>query len=181
MPMAHMGMTSKLPDGLSEAHALGRAGLRRLSNPLSILVLGGMVFAACLGLFGGQESETFEGASSAVRLRVETPKIIRSGEFFEMRITIEPLVAIPKLALAVSSGFWRDTTVNDMIPQATAESYIDGFYHFDYGKRAPGESFTIKVDCQINSPYFGPLAGELAILDDETELISIFIKRAVQP
>ena len=161
---------SRIPDGIGDRHAQDQGGFARHANPLSILILGGMVVAAFLGAFGGGQARPLSISTPTARVEVTTPRTLRNGEFFETRIGVTAKNDIADLVIAVPPKLWRDMTINTMIPAASEETFKAGAYRFSYGPLKRGESLTMKIDGQINPPLTLGTKGEVAVLDGETPI-----------
>lgn len=142
----------------------------RHASPISILLLGGLLLAALLGLTGGQPSPVNRADFGEARLTVKTPTTIRNGEFFETELTVTAQSPIGDAVIAVTPTLWRDMTVNTMIPAPAKESFVDGRFHFSFGPLAKGEALHVKIDGQINPPLFAGTRGEIAVFDENRRL-----------
>lgn len=153
----------------------------RHASPISILVLGGILLAAWLGVTGGQPSPPRTADFGDARLTVKTPTTIRNGEFFETDITLTAKAPIEDAVIAVSPALWHDMTVNTMIPAAAEESFEDGRFHFSYGRLDAGDSLHVKIDGQINPPLFAGTEGEIAVLDGDRRIGAMPLRIKVRP
>lgn len=168
------------PDGITDYHTTD-GGLSRHASPISFVVLAGLLLAAALGLLGGQPHPRFHAESGMADLSVETPAVIRNGEFFETRITVVPKRPVTDLVVAVTPALWRDITVNTMIPAAADERFEDGAFHFGYGKAEAGKPVVVKIDSQINPPLFAGTRGAVIVFDGKVELVRVPIEMKVRP
>lgn len=165
------------PDGIAPASEQRGASL----NWLSLAVLGAVMLAALLGLFGGGKARPLVAETTAARLEVATPRVIRNGEFFETRIRITAYEPLDEAVLVVPVSLWRDMTINTMIPAPAEEKADKGAFRFSYGALKPGEVLDIKVDGQINPPLFAGNAGSIELRDGERRLAAIPIEITVLP
>ena len=87
--MSHSERPNCYPDGIDPGHAevrsLGGRGQRRW---IALALLSLLMLAALLGLFGGGKIRPMVAEGPDVRLELSTPRVIRNGEFFEMRVRI---------------------------------------------------------------------------------------------
>lgn len=150
-------------------------------NWLPLAVLGALMLAALLGAFGGGKSRPLTARATAASLEVVTPRVIRNGEFFEMRVRIEARQGLSKAMLVVPVNLWRDMTVNTMIPAPREEKAEHGEFRFDYGALRPGDVLDIKIDGQINPPLFTGTSGSVALTDGERILARIPLEITVLP
>lgn len=168
---------SLLPDGIADRHAKPRPNV----NWLSLAVLSALMLAALLGAFGGGKSRPVVVQAAAATLEIATPRRIRNGEFFEMRVRIEAKQPIAKAVLVVPASLWRDMTINTMIPAPSEEKAQGGAFRFDYGALKPGDVLDIKIDGQINPPLFAGTNGTVALADGDRTLASIPLDIKVLP
>ena len=180
--MSHSERPIRYPDGIDPGHAevrgFGGRGQRRW---IALALLSLLMLAALLGLFGGGRTRPMVAEGLDARLEISTPRVIRNGEFFEMRVRIIARRAVEKAVLAVPTSLWRDMTINTMIPAAREERFKGGVFRFEYGPLEPGETLDIKIDGQINPPLFLGTSGRVAVLDDTRELTAIPLEITVLP
>lgn len=169
------------PVGDAESIAPRAPRDRPFAAVLPIMVLGAIVVAALLGVFGGGKSTPMQAMSPAATLTVTTPQTLRSGLFFETRITIAAHRAIDDVVIAVPPELWRDQTINTTIPNAEKEEADDDLFRFHYGPLAAGKTLTIKFDGQLNPPLFAGTRGSIALQDGETPLARIPLHYRVWP
>ena len=169
------------PDGLDARHADPSRMIARQFAWLALFVLAALLTAAMLGLFGGQPSPVRAAEGPAARLIVQTPRVLRNGEFFETRIRIEARRAIAKPVLAVSASYWRDITINTTHPEAASETARAGMLEFEYDPLQPGEVLDIKIDGQINPPLFAGNRGRIELRDDAAPIAAIPLSLRVMP
>ncbi len=153
----------------------------RHASPISILLLGGLLLAAGLGLTGGQPSPPITADFGDARLVVKTPTTIRNGEFFETDLTLTAETPMADAVIAVSPALWHDMTVNTMIPAPAEESFDEGHFHFSYGPLDAGESVHVKIDGQINPPLFAGTQGEIAVFDGRRRIGAMPLRIKVLP
>lgn len=159
----------QLPDGICEANIRSR-GWHRHANPAALILLTLLLGAALLGLFGGHPNPVQVIETPEARVTLNFPRTLRNGEFFEMRANVVAKRPIGDAVLAISTDYWRDLTVNTMIPAATEEKSSAGEYRFSWGPLEAGETLTVKIDGQVNPPLFRGTAGHVAIMDGERTL-----------
>jgi hypothetical protein len=167
------------PDGIKprHIHEAHGSGFRSLG---SIILLGLLLAASLFGLFGIRD--TLTAAGDGVRLAVEGPKRIRSGEYFEMLFTIETEREIRDAALSVDTRIWHDVTINTIIPQPTEEDFRDGSFEFHFGALPPGSRLAVKIDGQINPAYPPGLnEGKVAVVDGAAILAAVEYSMRILP
>lgn len=69
------------------------------------------MLAALLGAFGSGKNRPLIAEGRDARLELTAPRVIRTGEFFEMRVRITARRAIRNTVLAVPTSLWRDMTI----------------------------------------------------------------------
>lgn len=159
------------PEGIEHRH-VHAGGTRMHAWPTGLILFGLIILLAGVGVFGTRATVT--SAADGVRLSVEGPKRIRSGEMFEMLFTIETEREIRDAVLAVDQAIWKDVTVNTFMPQPADEGFEDGAFAFHFGALTPGSRLLVKVDGQIN-PSYPPAAqdGTVVLADGTATLVSV--------
>jgi hypothetical protein len=168
-----------LPEGIGDEHSRPVAGWRVHASPLSLVVFGVVIVLALTGLLGRESDRRAEG--SGVRLAVHSSEIIRNGEFFEMRISVEADAPIGELVIGIGDGLWEDMTVNTLIPAATEEESADGEFRFTFASLEAGTPFLLKIDLQVNPDIVGGNDGSVTVYDGEDELATTDVSITVLP
>ena len=106
---------------------------------------------------------------------------MRNGEFFELRANITTRRAFQDLRLAVDASYWRDLTINTMVPAPSEETSEKGQYIFSYGPIESGRTLTLKFDGQINPPMFAGTKGRIKLMDAEQTIAVIPVALRVYP
>ena len=169
------------PDGISEAHLLTGSPVGRPFRWFMLVVLGAILLAALLGAFGGLKNPTVSASGADATLRVNAPAVLRSGEFFEMRLALEAHRPIAKPAIAVTQAYWRDLTINTMAPAPASERFEDGFFVFEFDPLEAGDAIELKVDGQVNPSLFGGTGGAVEARDDKRTLARARMELRVLP
>lgn len=167
------------PDGIADVHVREISGWRRHASPFSLLVFGTVVFLAMTGVLGHERD--WEASAGGTTLRIHQPEVIRNGEFLELRIAVESRDGIGALAIGIDQALWEDMTINTMVPAATEEVSEDGEFRFTFGELAPGSTFLLKVDAQINPDILGGNGGTITVYDADEALVSTTIEMGVLP
>lgn len=168
------------PEGIEHRHIHEAHGTRLHAWPSGLALFGLLLVLAASGLFGARETLTARG--EGVRLRVEGPSRIRSGEFFEMLFTIETRREIRDAVLSIDHDVWHEVTINTMIPQPTEEDFGEGSFEFHFGALTPGSRLLVKVDGQVNPAYPpGANAGAIGLVDGAATLASVDYSMRVLP
>jgi hypothetical protein len=141
---------------------------RHHALPVGLVVLSLAMAAGLVGLAGREE--TLRAVAAGVRLDWHGPAVIRSGEFLEMRITVDTRDRIDRPVLEVAATLWEDFTINTLIPAPVEEGSLDGAFRL-----------LIKVDAQINPDILGGNAGMVTLYDGEQALVSLPVEIEVLP
>ncbi len=177
--MTNRNDAARAPDGIAEEHVRPMAGWRRHASPLALVVFGAVMLLGMTGLLGREADWRAEG--NGVRLEVHTSEILRNGEFFEMRVSVEADRAVEELVIGVESALWEDLTVNTMIPAATDETGTDGEFRFTFAELEAGSSFLMKIDLQVNPDIVAGNEGAVTLYDGEELLATTDVTIAVLP
>ena len=163
------------PSGLAPRHFEPKRHLpgflKGRATPFSLILLGAILLAALLGVFGGTPYAQRTVESGDAALTVIAPEVLRDGMFFEMRFEVVAKRDIAEPVLAVESTLWRDVTINTFIPAPTGEEYKNGAFHFTFPALEAGDRMIAKVDGQINPSLVASTEGEIAIFDGESRLV----------
>ena len=161
---------TKPPDGIKQQHIRETRGIRQYRTAVGVIALAAASGAAAIGLLGAPDAARVTTAERG-GLEVYGPRLIRTGEFFEMRFRAHAIDDLDEAVITVEDGIWRDITVNTMIPAPTEETHEDGEFRFTLGPLEAGQTFLLKVDLQINPDHFGGNTGTIG-LHDGSELIA---------
>lgn len=168
------------PDGIEYRHIHEAHGTRLHAWPSGLTLFAFVIALAAFGIPGERESITAGG--DAVRLTVEGPSRIRSGEYFEMLFTIDTERELRDAVLSVDQAIWHDVTINTMIPTPAEEKFRNGSFEFHFGALTPGSRLLVKVDGQINPAYPpGANEGAIALVDGAATLASVDYSIKVLP
>ena len=149
-------------------------------NVATFLLLGSIVVAGLAGLFGGYDHRSgIESADAA--LEISGPSIIRNGEYDEMTIKMTAKRPIENAVLEVDATFWRDMTINTMIPSPEREELRNGIMRFEFGPLDAGDAAQFKIDAQVNPHRFGASEGRFVLLDGDRPLAELARELTVMP
>ncbi len=149
-------------------------------NALTFLMLGLIVAAGLAGLFGGHDHRSAAQSADAA-LEISGPSIIRNGEYAEMTIGMTAKRPIGNAVLAVDAAFWREMTINTMIPAPQKEELRDGIMRFEFGALDAGDTAQFKIDAQVNPHRFGASEGRFVLLDGDRPLAGLVRELTVMP
>jgi hypothetical protein len=149
-------------------------------NAATLVLLGSIVAAGLVGLFGGYDHRSAaEGGNAS--LKISGPSIIRNGEYDEMTIEMMARRPIGNAALEIDAAFWREITINTMIPAPEKEELRNGIMRFEFGALDAGETAQFKIDAQVNPHRFGASEGRFVLLDGNRPLVSLARELTVMP
>lgn len=172
--------TTERPQGIDDTH-VRQVWWHKHASPASIVLIGALLAAASLGMFGGQPHPVRNITSTSAAIKLQFPEILRNGEFFEMRATVTARRKFEDLKLAVDASYWHDLTINTMIPAPIEEMSEKGEYIFSYGPVESGQTITLKFDGQINPPMFAGTSGHLKLMDGDKTVSVIPVALRVFP
>lgn len=170
---------SPRPDGIGEENERPVGTLRRHASPLSLVVFGTVIVLALAGVLGHEREWRAEG--NGVEVAVHAPEVIRNGEFFEMRMTVESEEPIGELVIGVDQALWTDMTVNTMIPAPAEEQSADGEFRFVFDPLEPATPFLLKVDLQVNPDIVAGNEGRVTVYDADEALVDASVSISVLP
>jgi hypothetical protein len=169
---------SATPDGIDPRRHI-RAG--RAATPLAFAILGGLLAAGLIGLFGGDAPTVSSAGFGPANLSVRVPATLRNGEFFEMEVVIDSRAAIDDATVAFDRPLWRNITINTVMPAAVEESFEGGGYRMAFGPLDPGDRLVVKLDGQINPPMFKGTEGRVRLFDGDRPIGDVPIRIKVMP
>lgn len=161
---------TNFPDGIDEKNVSGGVGIGRHASPLSILLLGGLILAGLLGVAGGDPSRAIERDFGPAILGIDTPRTLRSGEFFETRVEVRAKADLADVTIAIAPSLWKDMTINTTLPDPADQSFENGLIHWSYGPLKAGETLMVKIDGQINPPLFAGTSGAFFLYDGKNRI-----------
>src|SRR3546814_1976410 len=86
-------------------------------------MLSRLMAGAMSGLLGGVHNRDLSIDTPAAAMRVHAPAVLRNGEFFEFRVQITARRDIAEPVIAISAPYWRDVTINTMVPAPAEETF----------------------------------------------------------
>lgn len=168
------------PYGIGERHLHSRF-LSRWRPWLAVVLLGAPLLAALLGFLGGGREATFHAASPQAAMTITTPGVLRSGNWFETRIVVEPRADIADLTVAIDDSLWRGMSIDTLVPDAEKAESKDGSFTYGFGPMKAGERFVLKIDGQIQPRGLRRLRGDVTLRDGDLALIAAPVSIQVLP
>jgi len=167
------------PDGIGRRHLSPSGAWLRGLFPLGLL--GALLLAALLGVFGGTRDPTVTTRANGVLLSVDAPRTIRSGMILEIDIEVASTRPIAKPVVTISGSYLNNLSFNTIIPEASRASFANGAVGLQYDALKAGDRLEVKLDGQVNPPLAGENDGKIAILDDKTVLAERPVRLRVFP
>jgi hypothetical protein len=162
------GATSGLPDGITARHFVESSGLLR--GLLPVFLLGALLLAAMLGVFGGTRDPQVSAEGDGARLTVTAPRTLRSGMILEVGIDVTVGRPIAQPVVAISGSYLHELSFNSIIPEASQAEFENGTLTLHYDALQPGDRLHVKMDGQVNPPLIGETDGIIAVRDGDTVL-----------
>lgn len=157
------------PLGIGERHLRSRF-LSRWRPWLAAVLFGVPLLAALLGFLGGGRDATFRAASPQAAMTITTPGVLRSGNWFETRVLVEPRADIADLTVAIDDPLWRGMSIDTLVPDAEKAESKDGSFAYGFGRVKAGERFVLKIDGQIQPRGLRRLRGDVTLRDGDRPL-----------
>jgi len=154
-------------------------GWQRHASPLSLVVFAVVMLLGLTGVLGREGD--WHASANGVSLAVHASEIVRNGEFFEMRISVESEDPIAELVIGVEESLWEDLTVNTMIPAAADEASANGEFRFTFAELEPGTPFLLKVDAQVNPDIVAGNDGAVTVYDGDEPMATTDVTITVLP
>jgi hypothetical protein len=168
------------PFGIEPRHIDGRRS--RWLRPFLIVVFIALpLLAALAGMLGGGTPSETTVATPLARLSVETPRILRSGNWFETRVIVLPSQDVADLVVEIDEPLWRAMSIDTVVPDADGVASLDGTFAYSFGPVRKGERFLMKFDGQIQPRWLRRFSGRIAIKDGERPLVDLPLAITVLP
>ena len=148
---------------------------------LAIVLLGAPLLAALSGFLGGGPERMFRAASPQAVMTIATPGVLRSGNWFETRIVVEPRADIADLTVAIDDPLWRGMSIDTLVPDAEKAESKDDSFAYGFGPVKAGERFVLKIDGQIQPRGLRRLRGDVTLRDGDRPLASAPVSIQVLP
>jgi hypothetical protein len=160
--------TTGMPDGIAPRHFVRSSGLLR--GFLPIFLLGALLLAALLGLFGGTPDPQVSAEGKGARLNITAPRTLRSGMILELDIDVRARRPIAQPVVAISGSYLHQLSFNSIIPQASQAEFENGTLTLHYDALRPGDRLHVKMDGQVNPSLIGGNDGMISIRDGDAVL-----------
>jgi hypothetical protein len=127
---------------------------------------------ALVGLFG-QRAVSSDAAGPAATMRLEAPKTVRGGLFFQARIDIDARTDVDQPRLVFADGWLEGLQVNSIEPAAGSESSRDGRLVLSYDTLHAGDRLRIWMQFEVNPTNVGRRSFALELDDGQTPVARI--------
>jgi hypothetical protein len=169
------------PDGVGASHRQAQSPLASHLRWWLLAVIGLVLLAALWGMFGGGKTSATTAAGPEATLRIDAPAIVRNGETFEMRFTVEAHRAITRPVIGVAESYWRGIVLNSSTPRPSGESFENGLFLFEFEPLEPGAAMVFKIDAEVSPSRRGRTEGLAAVRDGQRLLAQGPISLRVLP
>ena len=138
-----------------------------------VMTLFALVAAAgAAGLFG-QPQRSSAAAGESATMRLEAPRTVRGGLFFEARVDIDAKAAISDPRLVLDEGWVEGLQVNSIEPAPESESSRDGRLELSFPEVAAGERLRIWFQFEVNPTNVGRRSFAIELDDATRPLVRI--------
>jgi hypothetical protein len=152
-----------------ELRGRGRHGLYRR---LALGVLGLIVLAALLGVFGQVSTKTVAAGQRAV-LSVDAPPRLRGGLLFQARFEVHAKRRLAHPDLVLSPGWFHGMTLNTVAPTPLSENSGEGGLTMSFEALPAGQTMVVWTDWQVNPTNVGRRDEDVALFDGAEPLASV--------
>jgi hypothetical protein len=157
-----------LPPTLDRGRHVELAGRR--SDPwvrrALLLVLLAVCVVALANVFG-QDATTSTAAGPGATLRVQAPKAVRGGLFFQARFDIAARHRIDHPTLELGPGWAQQMQINTIEPAPAEESSRAGRLLLGYDALDPGQRLTVWMQFEANPTGAGRREAGVTLRDGE--------------
>jgi hypothetical protein len=163
-----------LPDTLSRERHLELQGRHStlLGRRVGFTVL---LVVAILGLLNvfGQRPSTATADAPAARLQVYAPSHLRGGLLYMARFRVTAKQDLKNATLVLDPGWAESISINTIEPSPTNETSDNGRLSFELGHLAPGKSFVLYMEFQVNPTNIGHRSQNVELRDGNTHIATI--------
>jgi hypothetical protein len=115
-----------------------------------IVILLAFVVLALLDVFGQKTSTATSTAPGRATLKVDAPKRLRGGLYYQVHIIVLAHETINQPRLVLSRNWFDGMTLNTSEPQAQGEDSREGAVTWTYGGLAAGQRLDVFSEWQVN-------------------------------
>lgn len=146
-------------------------GNHALYRRLGLAVLGLIVLAALLNVFGQDSTTTFAEGSNAT-LGIEAPAHLRGGLLFQARFEIHAKRQLAHPRLVLSPGWLDAMTMNTIVPAPVSEGWGADGLSMSFEPLPAGHTLIVWSDWQVNPTNVGRHSEDTTLFDGSTEIAS---------
>jgi hypothetical protein len=165
---------AEAPDMLTLRRHRDLAG--REKRPHARWVLLSLVAVFCLvGVLNafGQRPQTEAVAAPAAKLKLYSPKRVRSGLYFEARFHIYAMRDLEHATLVLDPGWLEGMTLNTVEPSPVGEASRDGRLAFELGHIPAGQDYLFFLQFQVNPTNVGRRSQDVQLYDGDELLLTV--------
>lgn len=128
--------------------------------------------AALLNVFG-QRQDTSRAAGAGAAMEVRAPHALRSGDLYQVRLTVTTTAGIDSPKILLGPGFLDGFTINAVTPDPSSQVSRDGRAVLAYERLDIGRTMDVFIEGQVNAGTAGRRAWGID-LDDGTRHLAGF-------
>jgi hypothetical protein len=139
------------------------------------VVMSGFAAIALLALLGvfGQRPHPSTANGPAATLRLDAPRAVRGGLYFQARMDITATQAVQHPRLVLGGGWLEGMQVNSIEPQPQSENSRQGKLELSYGSLQPGDVMRVWAQFQVDPTNVGRRSFAVELDDAETKLVRV--------
>jgi hypothetical protein len=160
------------PAGLTLSQNRDFAGRERRpwSRRVLLFALAVVIGAGLLNVFGQRSSSESVTAPEA-ELRIDAPKQLRGGLFYQSRFTIDARQELRDARLVLGRGWIDGITINTVEPAPIGEASRNGDLLLDLGHVPAGDRYVLWVQGQVNPTTFTRREAVTELYDGDRRLL----------
>jgi hypothetical protein len=164
---------AETPDFLTLRRNREQAGAREVPiRRAGVALVGIFCVAGLLNVFG-QRPGTSLASGPGATLKLYAASHLRSGLYYEARITIDAQRDLTNAVLVLNSGWIEGTTVNTIEPGPLGEASRNGNLELRLGHVPAGKSYILFMQLQVNPTNVGRRSQDVSLYDGGTLITSI--------
>jgi hypothetical protein len=161
-----------LPPYLSQERHLDLVGRGVRTRRVFLTLLTAFLVAALANVFG-QRPDTVGAATAAASMKVYAPARVRSGLYFEARITIDAHRDLKKAAVVLDPGWLEGMTINTIEPSPLGEASRDGKLVLELGHIPAGQTYLLFLQIQVNPTNVGHRSQGVVLEDGGKRIAAV--------
>ena len=121
----------------------------------------------------GQRPDTARGVAVPATMKLYAPAHLRSGLYYEARLSINAQHDLKDATVLLSSGWLEGMTLNTIEPGPIGEASRDGSIALELGHIPAGKRYLLFLQLQVNPTNIGRRDQSVDLYDGETKLLHI--------